>query len=93
MKEDVVMSKMDVVRAEMVAAMKAGDKERKDVLSLLLAALKNKAIDKLISIAIFCWIGKIDDFPYSTKKLRKYSTQNFFKILADEQRLWTLQWI
>ena len=40
------MSKMDVVRAEMVAAMKAGDKERKDVLSLLLAALKNKAIDK-----------------------------------------------
>ena len=40
------MSKMDTVRAEMVAAMKAGDKERKDVLSLLLAALKNKAIDK-----------------------------------------------
>ena len=40
------MSKMDVVRAEMVAAMKAGDKERKDILSLLLAALKNKAIDK-----------------------------------------------
>ena len=40
------MSKMDVVRSEMVAAMKAGDKERKDVLSLLLAALKNKAIDK-----------------------------------------------
>ena len=40
------MSKIDVVRAEMVAAMKAGDKERKDVLSLLLSALKNKAIDK-----------------------------------------------
>ena len=40
------MSKIDVVRAEMVTAMKAGDKERKDVLSLLLAALKNKAIDK-----------------------------------------------
>lgn len=40
------MSKIDVVRAEMVAAMKAGDKERKDILSLLLAALKNKAIDK-----------------------------------------------
>ncbi len=40
------MSKIDVVRAEMVAAMKAGDKERKDVLSLLLASLKNKAIDK-----------------------------------------------
>ena len=40
------MSKIDVVRAEMVAAMKAGDKDRKDVLSLLLSALKNKAIDK-----------------------------------------------
>ncbi len=40
------MSKIDVVRAEMVAAMKAKDKERKDVLSLLLSALKNKAIDK-----------------------------------------------
>lgn len=40
------MSKIDIVRAEMVAAMKAGDKERKDVLSLLLSALKNKAIDK-----------------------------------------------
>ena len=40
------MSKMDVVRAEMVAAMKAGDKERKDTLSLLLSALKNKAINK-----------------------------------------------
>ena len=40
------MSKIDVVRAEMVTAMKAGDKERKDTLSLLLAALKNKAIDK-----------------------------------------------
>lgn len=40
------MSKIDVVRAEMVAAMKAGDKERKDILSLLLSALKNKAIDK-----------------------------------------------
>ena len=40
------MSKIDVVRAEMVTAMKAGDKERKDVLSLLLSALKNKVIDK-----------------------------------------------
>lgn len=40
------MSKIDTVRAEMVAAMKAGNKERKEILSLLLAALKNKAIDK-----------------------------------------------
>ena len=41
-----IMSKIDEVRAEMVAAMKNKDKERKDTLSMLLAALKNKAIDK-----------------------------------------------
>ena len=41
-----VMSKIDEVRAEMVTAMKNKDKERKDSLSMLLSALKNKAIDK-----------------------------------------------
>ena len=40
------MSKTDEVRKDMVAAMKAKDKDTKDTLSLLLAALKNKAIDK-----------------------------------------------
>ena len=40
------MSKIDEVRADMVKAMKAVEKEKKDTLSLLLAALKNKAIDK-----------------------------------------------
>lgn len=40
------MSKIDVVRAAMVAAMKAKDKERKDSLSMLLSALKNAEIDK-----------------------------------------------
>lgn len=40
------MSKMDEVRKSMVEAMKAKDKDRKDTLSMLLAALKNKAIDK-----------------------------------------------
>lgn len=40
------MSKIDEVRSAMVAAMKAGDKETKESLSLLLSALKNKAIDK-----------------------------------------------
>lgn len=42
----VIMSKIDVVRSDMVAAMKAGEKEKKEALSLLLSALKNKAIDK-----------------------------------------------
>ena len=40
------MSKIEEVRADMVKAMKAGDKENKETLSMLLAALKNKAIDK-----------------------------------------------
>ena len=40
------MSKIDEVRKAKVEAMKAKDKETNDTLSLLLAALKNKAIDK-----------------------------------------------
>ena len=40
------MSMIEQVRAEMVTAMKNKDKERKDSLSMLLSALKNKAIDK-----------------------------------------------
>lgn len=40
------MSKIDVVRSDMMAAMKAGDKEKKNALSALLTALKNAAIDK-----------------------------------------------
>ena len=40
------MSKIDVVRAAMVEAMKAKDKDRKDSLSMLLSALKNAEIDK-----------------------------------------------
>ena len=40
------MSKIDTVRAAMMQAMKDKDKPRKEALSLLLSALKNKAIDK-----------------------------------------------
>lgn len=40
------MSKIEEVRSDMVKAMKAGNKETKETLSMLLAALKNKAIDK-----------------------------------------------
>lgn len=40
------MSMIDTVRAAMVTAMKNKDKDRKDSLSMLLSALKNKAIDK-----------------------------------------------
>ena len=40
------MSKIELVRTEMMNAMKEKNKPRKEALSLLLAALKNKAIDK-----------------------------------------------
>ena len=40
------MSMIEKVRAEMVAAMKNKEKESKESLSMLLSALKNKAIDK-----------------------------------------------
>ena len=40
------MNKIDTVRAAMMQAMKDKDKARKDALSLLLSALKNRAIDK-----------------------------------------------
>lgn len=40
------MSKIEIVRAAMVEAMKTKDKARKDSLSMLLSALKNVEIDK-----------------------------------------------
>jgi uncharacterized protein YqeY len=40
------MSKVELVRQEMNKALKAKDTGRKDALSLLLSALKNKVIDK-----------------------------------------------
>ena len=40
------MSKIDLVRAEMMAAMKNKDSARKEALSMLLSQLKNKFIDK-----------------------------------------------
>lgn len=40
------MTKIDFIRSEMMKAMKARDKQRKDVLSMLLTALKNAKIDK-----------------------------------------------
>lgn len=40
------MSMIENVRSQMMEAMKNRDKDRKDALSMLLSALKNKAIDK-----------------------------------------------
>lgn len=41
------MSKQELVRAEMIKAMKEKDKFKKETLSMLLAALKNAEIDKM----------------------------------------------
>ena len=46
------MSKIDEVRAQMVQAMKAGDKARKDVLSLLLSDLKAMWVDKHADLTV-----------------------------------------
>ena len=40
------MTKVEVVRKAMMDALKAGDKSRKEALSLLLSAIKAKNIDK-----------------------------------------------
>ena len=46
------MSKIDEIRAQMMQAMKDKDKDRKDSLSMLLSALKNKAIDKRADLTV-----------------------------------------
>ena len=67
------MSKIDEVRSEMMAAMKAHDKERKDALSALLTALKNKFIDKRADLteeeehAIFYHDGAYGSLAYDLK--------------------------
>lgn len=44
------MTKTEFIRSEMIAAMKTGDKKRKDALSALLNALKNAEIEKRDSL-------------------------------------------
>ena len=44
--EEIIVSKINEVQQQMMAATKAKDAERKAVLSLLLSALKAKAKDK-----------------------------------------------
>ena len=46
------MSKIDEIRTEMMKAMKNKEKDRKETLSMLLAALKNKAIDKRADLTV-----------------------------------------
>lgn len=44
------MTKIELVRQEMMKALKAGDSKRKEALSLLLSALKKKNIDKRVDL-------------------------------------------
>ena len=59
------MSKIEEIREQMVTAMKNKEKERKDTLSMLLSALKNKAIDKREELT------EIEEFEVIKKELRQ----------------------
>ena len=48
------MSMIDVIRKEMMTAMKNKDKERKESLSMLLSALKNAQIDDFGAFVPLC---------------------------------------
>ena len=58
------MGKVDEVRAQMMQAMKEKNKERKDALSALLTALKNRAINNRAE-------GKSDILTEEEEKLKK----------------------
>ena len=69
------MSKIDEIRAEMVKAMKNKDKDRKETLSMLLAALKNKACCPTMQPACACrertaWIWLPQTAPISLTSVR-----------------------
>ena len=59
------MSKIEEIREQMVTAMKNKEKERKDTLSMLLSALKNKAIDKREELT------EMEEFEVIKKELRQ----------------------
>ena len=70
------MSKIDEIRGEMVKAMKAKDKARKDVLSLLLAELKNVEIKQLketLSLTPADRQDIIDECNFSISVLEEYA--------------------
>ena len=74
------MSKIDVVRAAMVEAMKAKDKARKDSLSMLLSALKNAQIDKRADLT--------EDEENAVVKKEIRQTQETYDMAPAEHSLW-----
>ena len=59
------MSMIDTVRSQMMEAMKNKDKTRKDALSMLLSALKNKAIDKRADLT------EVEEFEVVKREIRQ----------------------
>ena len=72
------MGKIDLVRSEMMAAMKAKDKERKNVLSGLLTELKNFQINKMAELTE-------EDENHVVLKLIKQSKETLEMTPADRQ--------
>ena len=72
------MEKIDLVRSDMMAAMKAKDKERKNVLSSLLTELKNFKINKMAELTK-------EDEDHVVLKLIKQSKETLEMTPADRQ--------
>ena len=59
------MSMIEEVRSQMMEAMKKRDKDRKDALSMMLSALKNKASDKRADLT------EAEEFEVVTKEIKQ----------------------
>ncbi len=77
------MSKIDEIRAEMIQAMKDKDKNRKETLSMLLSALKNKAIDKRADLTSEEENDVIKKEIRQTKETRECAPANRTDIIED----------
>ena len=72
------MSMIDDVRAAMMEAMKAHDKDRKESLSMLLSALKNKYIDKGQQA-----LTEVEEFEVVNKEIRQ--TKETMELAPDDR--------
>ena len=73
------MSMIDDVRAAMMEAMKAHDKDRKESLSMLLSALKNKYIDKGQQA-----LTEVEEFEVVNKEIRQ--TKETMELAPDDRK-------
>lgn len=75
------MSMIDTVRSQMMEAMKNKDKTRKDALSMLLSALKNKAIDKRADLT------EAEEFEVVKREIRQ-TKETMDLAPADREDIW-----